>query len=190
MHKTFKMDTKEQIIQLADNLIREKGYNAFSFYDIAKSVGIKTASIHYHFPTKSDLGIAVIEQHIYGLNHIIEKYKEKSPTEKLEKFFSIYSYIKKENKVCLIGALATDLNTLDQKVQEKLRTFSDCLLEWVSNFLEEGREGNVFHFTSLSRAKAMMIVGNMLASVQLSRLTNDQDFETIKDTIRQELLKR
>ncbi len=65
------MNTREQIIQLADTLIRERGYNAFSFYDISKKIEFKTAYIHYHFPVKLNLGVAVIERHIKNLfkNH-------------------------------------------------------------------------------------------------------------------------
>ena len=190
MQKILTMDTKGQIIQLADNLIREKGYNAFSFYDISKSVGIKTASIHYHFPAKSDLGVAVIEQHINNLNLVKKRFNRKSPVEKLDKFFSIYSAIKNENKICLVGSLATDFNTLDKKVKDKLKIFSDNMLDWVSDFLEEGRNNNVFQFEGSPRTKAIMIIGNMLAIVQLSRLTNDKDFKTVKDSIKQELLKK
>lgn len=184
------MDTREQIIQLADNLIRDKGYNAFSFYDISKSVGIKTASIHYHFPAKSDLGVSVIEQHINNLNLLREKFNSKSPVEKLDKFFSIYSSIKNENKICLVGSLATDFNTLDKKIKDKLKIFSDNMLDWVSEFLQEGRNSNMFQFEGLPRTKAMMIISNMLAIVQLSRLTSDKDFKTVKDTIKQELIKK
>ena len=57
------MDTRSEIINIADALIRAKGYNAFSFTDIGKQLNIKNASIHYHFPTKTDLGVAIIAQH-------------------------------------------------------------------------------------------------------------------------------
>ena len=184
------MNTREQIIQLADSLIREKGYNAFSFYDISKSVGIKTASIHYHFPTKSDLGIAVIEHHLQHLNLVKKKFESKTPIERLDKFFSIYATIKNEDKVCLVGSLATDFNTLDKKIQARLKVFSDTMLAWVINFLEEGRKDNVFQYKGSTRTKAIMIVGNMLAIVQLSRLTCDKDFKAIIDTIKQELIRK
>jgi len=184
------MDTRGKIIQLADNLIRKKGYNAFSFYDISKSVGIKTASIHYHFPAKSDLGVAVIEQHIHHLDLLKEKFNNKSPIEKLDKFFSIYTSIKNEDQVCLVGSLATDFNTLDKKVKDKLKKFSNNMLDWVSHFLEEGRNNNAFQFEGPARTKAIMIIGNMLAIVQLSRLTGDKDFNTIKNTIRNELIRK
>ena len=184
------MDTREQIIQLADSLIREKGYNAFSFYDISKSVGIKTASIHYHFPSKSDLGAAVIEKYINNLKIIRKDSENKSPIENLDMLFSIYSIIKNENKVCLFGSLAPDFNTLDEKMQESLKIFSDAMIDWVSHFLEVGRKSQVFQFEGLPRTKAIMIIGNLLSVVLLSRLTSDKDFETVKETINQELLKK
>ena len=190
MSKILELDTREQIIELADNLIREKGYNAFSFYDISRSVGIKTASIHYHFRSKSDLGMAVIEHQLQQLHLVIKKFESKTPIERLDKFFSIYASIKNENKVCLVGSLATDFNTLDKKLQARLKIFSDAMLEWVISFLEEGRNENVFQFKGSARTKAIMIIGNMLAIVQLSRLTFDKDFKAIKDTIKQELIKK
>jgi len=184
------MDTRTEIIKLGDSLIRKKGYNAFSFADISKQLNIKNASVHYHFPAKSDLGVAVIEQQTEGLKHIIEKYKNKTPIEKLDKFLSIYTHIKSENKVCLVGSLTTDLNTLDEIIKETLKAFSSLMLDWVTDFLEEGRNNNMFQFDGLSRTKAIMVIGNMIAIIQLSRLTNDKDFKTIKDTIKQELIKK
>lgn len=183
------MNTKEQIIKIADSFIREKGFNAFSFYDISNKVGIKTASIHYHFPSKADLGVAVINDHVEKLNIVVEEFRLKSPVDKLNKFFSIYSNIKNENKICLVGSLATDFNTLNEKVKVKLKEFSELFLNWVSEFLEIGRKQDIFDFKGESRAKALMIISNMLAIVQLSRLTTHNDFDVVKKLIKQELLK-
>jgi len=184
------MSKREEIIQFADTLIRQKGFNAFSFYEISDKVGIKTASIHYHFPKKSDLGVAVIDQYITNLKEIKEYYRSKPANEKLNKFFSIYYNIQKENKVCIVGSLATDFNTLDSKVQDKLKEFSELMLDWVSGFLEEGRNENLFEFYGKPRNRALMIISNMLAIVQLTRLTNDNDFEVVKSTIKSDLLKK
>ncbi|HEX4850188.1 MAG TPA: TetR/AcrR family transcriptional regulator [Puia sp.] len=184
------MSAREEIIQLADNLIGEKGYNAFSFYDISRAVGIKTASIHYHFRQKSDLGIAVIEMHIARLNDTVSKYRNKSPIENLEKLFSIYTTIKTENKVCLVGSLSTDLNTVDISVQKKLKEFASLVLQWVSHFLEDGRKMQVFQFEGLARTKALMVIGNLLSIVQLSRLTHEKDVRAVISAIRKDLLVR
>lgn len=181
------MTTREQIVGLADELIREKGYNAFSFYDISRSIGIKTASVHYHFPAKSDLGIAVIEQHSVILQKLVEKYKDKPAREQLDKFFSIYTRMSGENKVCLVGSLATDLNTLDEPIKDKLRIFTGMMISWVTDFLEQGREECTFHFEGKARTKALMLLTNMMAVVQLSRITGDKDLKLVIQTIKNDL---
>ena len=56
--------TKKTIVHLGDELIRRNGYNAFSYADIAKSLQVKNAPIHYHFPSKSDLATAIVDWHI------------------------------------------------------------------------------------------------------------------------------
>ena len=181
------MSTRDSIIKLGDELIRDKGYNAFSFYDISKTLGIKNASIHYHFPTKTDLGVCIIRQHIQQLEELVKKNINKDPLAKLKAFLAIYTYTKSENRVCLVGSLATDLHTVEKKVQKELKSFVEKILEWVTAILEEGKAKKVFAFDTPARTKALMVITNMLAALQLTRLTNEKDFNTIKDTILKEL---
>lgn len=184
------MTTKETIINLADNFIRHKGYNAFSFYDISKSVGIKTASIHYHFPTKGDLGVAVIKEHIRKFEALKIKVAEKDSLKKMNTFFSIYSNVKADDNICLVGSLATDFHTVEGRVKDELKVFAGMVLKWVTEILEEGKAKKVFFFNELPRTKAILIITNMLAIVQLSRLTSDKDFNIVKKSIIKELTTR
>ena len=181
------MSTRELIIDTADQLIRSNGFNAFSFKDISNKIGIKTSSIHYHFPTKSDLGVATIKEHIKRFEQLKLELFHKSSLLKLKGFLSIYSQIKSENKVCLVGSLATDLNTVDDEVKNELKYFAELVLNWVTEILADGKKQKVFKFKTTPRTKALMIITNILAIVQLSRLTNDEDFEIVKETILQEL---
>jgi AcrR family transcriptional regulator len=181
------MNTKESILNVADHFIREQGFNAFSFHDISKAVGIKTASIHYYFPKKTDLGIAIIREHIRKLEVLRKKMEKVTPFAKFEAFLSIYSKIKSENKVCLVGSLATDLNTLDIAIKKELEVFSSLVINWLTEILQEGKDKNQFDFNILPRTKALMIITNLIAIVQLSRLTGDEDFEVVKQTIIKEL---
>ena len=64
------MDTRTSILNLAEKLIRTRGYHAFSYQDISKPLKIKNAAVHYHFPAKADLGLAVIQR-------TIESFKKK-----------------------------------------------------------------------------------------------------------------
>ena len=60
---TTQLDTRKQIVAVASEFVQAVGYNAFSYRDLAERVGIRTASIHYHFPTKADLGREIVQQH-------------------------------------------------------------------------------------------------------------------------------
>ncbi len=177
------MSTRETIIQLGDQLIRSKGFNAFSFYDISEKMKIKNASVHYHFPTKTDLGISILEAHRQKLHSLIESTSTKGPVDKLNSFLLIYTTIKSEGHVCLVGSLATDLNTVDLKIANELKTFADEILNWVTTILDEGKTSGVFSFQCSPRTKALMVITNMLAALQLSRLTNEEDFYTIRNEV-------
>ena len=182
------MDTKSEIIRIGDSLIREKGFNAFSFSDISKQLNIRNASVHYHFPTKTALGVSIIREHIGHLNALKEKASAKSPLEKLQSFLSIYTVAKKEDKICLVGSLATDLYTVEPEIQAGLKSLVNNILEWVIEILEEGKARGIFHFDISARTKALMIITNMLAALQLTRLTSKQDFQQIKQTIINDLI--
>ena len=188
MHKYLCMTTREQIIELADQLIREKGYNAFSFSDISIAVGIKKASIHYHFSQKSDLGKAVIEKHIETLRDVIALNQNKTPLKQLEAFIQIYCQAKKEDKICIVGSVATDYNTVDDRMKGPLKTFTQLVSHWVEDFLAQGRNDGVFFFAGEPRIKALMVITNLLAIVQLSRITGLQDFKKVVKQIKEELL--
>ena len=57
------MSKAVEILDAAETMIQSQGYNGFSFREIADQVGIKSASVHYHFPTKADLGAAVARRY-------------------------------------------------------------------------------------------------------------------------------
>src|SRR5690606_24649186 len=114
------MSTRDEILQLGFDLVRDKGFNAFSFTDISRALHIKNASVHYHFPTKADLGLAIIRDNIDKLEQLKAETAKDTPQNKLEAFLSIYSRTKEENKVCLVGSLATDLHTVDEAMSAAL----------------------------------------------------------------------
>src|SRR5258705_562436 len=147
------MSTKENIIRLGDRLIRDKGFNAFSFYDISKELKIKNASIHYHFHTKTDLGVSILKDHQDKLQSLMETTASKGPLVKLNAFLSIYSAIKSEGRVCLVGSLATDLNSVDPRIAKELKRVANSILEWVTSILEEGKTQNGFSFQGHARTK-------------------------------------
>ncbi|GAA4463862.1 TetR/AcrR family transcriptional regulator [Nemorincola caseinilytica] len=184
------MTTRDTIIAAADKYIREIGYNAFSYKDISNSVGIRTASIHYYFPAKSDLGVATIQYHMAQLEAIQQELANAAPLDRLLWFLQNYSRINAENKVCLVGALSTAFNTLDEPIQQELRLFAESVLNWITGILADGQREGTFHFGTAPRTKAMMVITNMLAIVQLARLTGAADIERVQKAIIEELTKQ
>ncbi len=54
-----------RVVDAAEGLIQERGYNGFSYDDVAKLVGIKKPSIHHHFATKGDLATTVAQRYTH-----------------------------------------------------------------------------------------------------------------------------
>ena len=125
------MSTKNEIIKIGDALIREKGFNAFSFNYIAKILRIKTSSVNYYFSTKKDLGFAVFEEQIHNLELLIQAAHDKEKFEKLQEFFYLYTFNWQEAKVCLVGSFATDLKNIDIKLKNVLQTLVDKIIFWL-----------------------------------------------------------
>ena len=187
MPKHCQLSTREAIIELADGYMRERGFNAFSFMDISHEVGIKTASIHYHFPTKTDLGVAIIREHIQRVEDFKKEVAGLSSIKKISRFLSIYSKARSENKVCLAGSLTTDLNTVDDAMKAELKLFAGNVLDWLIDTLKEGKKRKELDFNCAPRTKALSIITNIMAAVQLARLTGDEDFESVRNNILNEL---
>jgi AcrR family transcriptional regulator len=175
--------TRDTIVTLATDLVRDKGFNAFSFQDISRLVGIKTASIHYYFPTKADLALAVLASQTEFLDEQIQDASEETPLEELLSFFSIYDDICTRNQVCIVGSMATDLHTLEPQVAAALKLFTDKVLDWVTEILAKGRQQGIFQFDITPEHQAQIIVTSMMASVQLARLQGPATLQNIKDSI-------
>src|SRR5690349_12825950 len=101
-------NSKRTIMNLAEALLQDRGFNGFSYAHIASQLGVKNAAIHYHFPSKEDLACAVIQRYRDRFKLWINnsRVKDLGHQEKLDWFFRIYSDFREDNgKVCLVGSL-------------------------------------------------------------------------------------
>jgi TetR/AcrR family transcriptional repressor of nem operon len=180
-------DTKSKILDLGETLLLKKGFNGFSYADIAASMGIKTSSIHYHFPGKSDLGLGIIQR----ARQRFKKWGESKQTammndwEKLDSFFHIYRYyLTKKESVCLSGALETDFATLPSAMQEEAKGLVSDLLTWMDNFLDEGRKQGTFSFPGTSMDQAIVVLAVMRGGLQMARVIDRSVFDSAVNQIR------
>lgn len=180
--------TKETIVLLGDELIRKKGYNAFSYADISKQLNVKNAAIHYHYPTKPDLAEAVVDFHTDSFNRFTEKASSKNEADQIKMFLNFYASIQLSGKLCVIGSFASDWNSMEEEVRDKVTKFTNNVLDWITETLDKGKEKNLLSFTSPANIEAMKILTNMCAGTQLARITGSNDFTEIKNSILKEII--
>jgi TetR/AcrR family transcriptional repressor of nem operon len=156
--------TAQAILDKAQALCQARGFNAFSYKDIAESLGIQKASIHYHYPTKVDLGAALIERYAQGfaleLARIEASYKE--PKKQLREFVKLMEQLKHDGRLCLCAMLASDLETLDPRLCQLVRDFFKAAESWIEGRLTAGKKAGQFSFTKPARVVAQVF----LASIQ------------------------
>uniref|UniRef100_UPI0016411DC9 TetR/AcrR family transcriptional regulator n=1 Tax=Burkholderia gladioli TaxID=28095 RepID=UPI0016411DC9 len=84
--------TRDALVQAAEGLMRSRGYAAFSYADLVETVGIRKASIHHHFPTKEDLGVAIVEAYVARVVEAFERIDRENEDfwDRLNGFFATF----------------------------------------------------------------------------------------------------
>ena len=131
----------EEILDVAQDLIQTKGYNGFSYRDIAAAIGIKSASIHYHFPTKGDLGQSVTARYrdrfSQALQTVLETTEGTRP--RLESYAALFRNTLVEcDRLCMCGMLAGEIETIPDIVKTEVSRFFEEQEHWLSHVIEQG----------------------------------------------------
>jgi TetR/AcrR family transcriptional repressor of nem operon len=184
-------NTRRAILDLGESFLQDMGFNGFSYAHIAGQLGVKNAAIHYYFPTKEDLGCAVIQRYRDRFKLWINnaRVRDLSPKEKLDWFFGIYSNTRADHgKVCLAGSLETEFNSLPGALREQTKALTSELLAWLQATLSEGRSAGVFHFTGEPTDKAALILSSLQGALQMARAMGTKKFYAVVEQNKQDLL--
>ncbi len=176
-------DTRTQIMDLAETLIRTKGYNAFSYKDVAVPLSIKNAAVHYHFPSKADLGKAIIERTMQRMEGQAAEWSLLPPKERLAKFIGIYKESFAEEKICFMGALGPSYESLPEVMKEELAVASQKIRLLLRAILKEGRSAGQFNFVETVTEKADIIIAALLSALVLSKVTGDNVVKSVSNAI-------
>jgi TetR/AcrR family transcriptional repressor of nem operon len=183
-------DTKKQILDIAEDLLQDKGYNGFSYQHIAKQLLIKNAAIHYHYPSKEDLGLDIIKRARGRFNkwiHLPET-QTLNAWERLDLFLTIYyKYLDNNKKVCLVGSLSTDYNTLPESMKTETQLLIKDFTQWLCSLLNESKNAGVWQFRGEPESKANAILTSLMGGLQLARVTDRQRFFDVVAQIKLDL---
>jgi TetR/AcrR family transcriptional repressor of nem operon len=170
-------ETAEQILDLAETLIQTRGYSAFSYQDIADNLGIRKASIHYHFPSKTDLGIAVINRYIdrfgTGLTAIADNQSQSSMA-MLDFYVQPYlQFASTPDRVCLSGALAGEMLALPPELRERVDHFFRTHQAWLTKIIKRGVARGEFNLQAPAQKVARFIFAALQGALLVKRTTDD-----------------
>jgi TetR/AcrR family transcriptional regulator, transcriptional repressor for nem operon len=177
--------TAEEILDLAEALIQTRGYSAFSYQDIADALGIRKASIHYHFPSKTELGIAVVDRYAERFGAALEQIAadtKQSSIAMLDHYIAPYLELARTpDKVCLCGALAGEMMALPPELRTRVDHFFKEHQTWLAGILARGAERGEFCLAQKPTRMARLVFGALQGALLVKRTTSDSS--QLKDVV-------
>jgi TetR/AcrR family transcriptional repressor of nem operon len=164
-----------RILDTAEALVQTRGFNGFSYADVASQLGVTSASLHYHFRGKAELGEALIARYTARFGEALESIDRESTgaPAKLAAYARIYADVLRRRRMCLCGMLAADYDTLSDSMRSAVVRFFDANEKWLSGVLEEGRADGTLEFTGSASDVAQSIVGTLEGALLIARPYND-----------------
>jgi TetR/AcrR family transcriptional regulator, transcriptional repressor for nem operon len=167
--------TASRILDIAERLAQVRGFNGFSYADVAAELTISKASLHYHFRGKADLGEALIGRYAARFARAlaqIDKRDDDAPA-RLAAYADIYADVLRAGRMCLCGMLAADYDTLPQPMRDAVVGFFDDNEAWVAGVLEQGEREGSLRLAGSARDVAQVIVGGLEGALLVARPYGD-----------------
>jgi TetR/AcrR family transcriptional repressor of nem operon len=171
-------ETADQILDLAETLIQTRGYSAFSYQDIALALGIRKASIHYHFPSKAALGMALVDRYVARFAAALAEIaadEAQSSMAMLDFYAGPYLGFacSDDDRICLCGALAGEMMALPRELRKRVDRFFQSHQAWLAAILERGERRGEFTLASPPLKTARLVFGALQGALLVKRTTGD-----------------
>jgi TetR/AcrR family transcriptional repressor of nem operon len=168
-------DTADRILDSAERLVQSRGFNGFSYADVAAELGVTKASLHYHFPGKAELGHALIGRYAARFAEALEQIDAgggDAPA-KLAAYARIYADVLRDRRMCLCGMLAADYDTLPQPMRDAVLRFFDDNEVWLKEVFEQGQTDGSLRLDGSPREAARALVGGLEGALLIARPYDD-----------------
>jgi TetR/AcrR family transcriptional regulator, transcriptional repressor for nem operon len=167
--------TAERILDIAERLVQTRGFNNFSYADIARELGITTASLHYHFPSKAELGQALITRYAERFGEALDRIDREVPDAraKLEAYASLYAGVLEGKRMCMCGVLAAEYQTLPNPMRRAVVSFFDDNQRWLAGVLDQGQMEKTLAFSESADEVAQSILSTLEGAMLVARPYGD-----------------
>lgn len=187
------IDTKTQILDVALDLIQRQSLSGVSFQELANRIGIKKGSMYYHFPSKEDLVVAVMERAGNELKAAFEAGAHKTPTERLRYFFHIYfNHIGAGERICPGAACVSEWDQLSTKSQELIARLLKIQAGGVEDIIADGLEIGEFNgHGNSAKHLSLWVISSIQGALLTSRAFKDKEvFVNVTRSIENTILKK
>lgn len=169
--------TYDDILRSARALLIEGGYNGFSYADIAKVVGIRNASIHHHFPTKSELVRTLVARYREEAEAGIAELERQvpAPADQLRAYIGYWEACITDASApfCVCALLAGQIPVLPEEIVLEVRAHFRALSAWLTSVLERGARQGDLHLTGTAKAEAEAFMASVHGAMLSARAYGD-----------------
>ena len=167
--------TAERILDIAERLVQTRGFNNFSYADIATELGITKASLHYHYPGKAELGHALITRYAERFADALARIDRDLPhaRARLDAYARLYADVLRGKRMCMCGILAAEYQTLPKPMRSAVIRFFDENQKWLADVLSQGRKDKTLTFTGSPDDVAQSILSTLEGAMLVARPYGD-----------------
>lgn len=179
-------EKRDQLERAATEAVQRSGLNNLSFRTLADEVGVKSSSVHYYFPEKSDLAAALIKRYRDDFSARLELIGKKrtSLRTKLEAFIKMFESVMREQKFCLCGMMAAEVESLNESSTEALLDYFQNVEDWLVSTIGEGQDELAQEIKP--RVLARIILSGLEGAILIDRVSGRSDFtRSQKQLVRQ-----
>jgi TetR/AcrR family transcriptional repressor of nem operon len=173
--------TAERILDVAERMVQERGFNGFSYADIAAELRVSKPALHYHYPGKAELGVALVDRYTARFTEALASLDNAglSAPATLAGYANLYLAVLREHRMCLCGMLAAEYTTLPEPMQASVLAFFAANEAWLTTVLDRGITDGTVHVTGATGDAAATIVSGLEGAMLLARPHTDLTrFET------------
>ncbi|SDG08920.1 TetR/AcrR family transcriptional regulator [Paraburkholderia phenazinium] len=186
--------TANRIIEAGRQLIMRRGYSGFSYADVADAIDIRKASIHHHFPAKTDLVIAVLNdwRETFDADMVLLEASGADALAQLRAYIGHWERCIADDTApfCVAGMLGAELPSLPEEVAKEVKAFFDNLTAWLEQVLESGVKNDLFKLSSSVQTEAATLVSLVYGAMLAARAYGNVSlFKDVTDSAVERLVK-
>lgn len=182
-------ETARRIMDVAEGLLRRKGYNGFSFRDVAARIGIKSASVHHHFATKESLCAAVVARYAGRFADALGDLDRagRSARWTLVGYAGLYREALADGRICLCGILASEAELTPEVVRVEVARFFEDQRRWLTGVVTRGAADGSLARRLPAEEAALMLLAALQGGMVLAR--GGDDLRRFDDAVRAAILR-